>query len=260
MTAGPATSGSGRSPDALLSVLDDVATAVHRAVARIPADQRRARTNRTGQYVLDLVADGAALQVLRRTALRVVSEESGVSGPDEAPLTVVLDPVDGSTNCARGIAYWATSMCVLDEDGPLVALVVDQANGARVAAVREGGATRDGSPLRASSATKVEQAVVAFAGVPPRVLPWRQFRVLGCAALALCEVAAGGVDGYVDLAAYHAPWDYLGGYLACLEAGAVVCDANDEPLVTDLFEVRRQVLAAGTATLLDALRPALGRR
>ncbi|HEX5615833.1 MAG TPA: inositol monophosphatase family protein, partial [Acidimicrobiia bacterium] len=108
-------------PDALLAMLDDVASAVQRAVARIPTDQRRARTNRAGQYVLDLVADGAALQILRRTGLRIVSEESGVSGPLEAPLTVVLDPVDGSTNCARGIAYWATSMCVLDESGPSVA-------------------------------------------------------------------------------------------------------------------------------------------
>jgi len=247
-------------PEAILSVLDDVAGAVRHALARVPTDQRRARTNRTGQYVLDLVADGAALHVLRGTGLRVVSEESGVSGPPEAALTVVLDPVDGSTNCARGIAYWATSMCVLDESGPLVALVVDQANQSRVAAVRGGGATRDGAALAASSATRVEQSVVAFAGVPPRVLPWRQFRVLGCASLALCEVAAGGVDGYVDLAPYHAPWDYLGGYLACTEAGAVVVDATDEDLVTDAFEARRQVLAAGTTELLDALRPALGRR
>lgn len=247
-------------PEAILSVLDDVAVAVQRALRRIPAEQRRARTNRSGQYVLDLVADGAALQVLRGTALRVVSEESGVSGPPDAALTVVLDPVDGSTNCARGIAYWATSMCVLDAAGPLVALVVDQANESRVVATRGGGATRDGVALRASTTSRIEQSVVAFAGVPPRVLPWRQFRVLGCASLALCEVAAGGVDGYVDLAPYHAPWDYLGGYLACSEAGATVVDASGEDLVVDAFEARRQILAAGTTELLDTLRSALGRR
>jgi fructose-1,6-bisphosphatase/inositol monophosphatase family enzyme len=247
-------------PADLLALLDDVAVAVNRAVARIPRDQRRNRTNRTGQYWLDLVADGAALQVLKRAAVRVVSEESGVGGAAESPLTVVLDPVDGSTNCARDIAYWATSLCVLDASGPLVGLVVNQATGSRTAATRGEGAVRDGVALRASPATHVEQAVVAFAGVPPRVLPWRQFRVLGCASLALCEVAAGGVDAYVDLASYHAPWDYLAGYLACTEAGAVVRDAVGEELVTDAFDARRQILAAGTSELLEALRPALGRR
>ena len=36
-----------------------------------------------------------------------------------ATVTVVLDPVDGSTNCSRGIAYWAMSICALDADGAL---------------------------------------------------------------------------------------------------------------------------------------------
>ena len=36
-----------------------------------------------------------------------------------ASVTVVLDPVDGSTNCSRGISYWAISICALDADGPL---------------------------------------------------------------------------------------------------------------------------------------------
>ena len=31
----------------------------------------------------------------------------------------------------------------------------------------------------------------------------------------------GRLDGYLDSGPYHAPWDYLGGYLACIEAGAV---------------------------------------
>ena len=49
----------------------------------------------------------------------------------------------------------------------------------------------------------------------------------------LCDVAAGGLDGLIDSVPNLAPWDYLGGYLACVEAGAVVRDANGEELVTD---------------------------
>ena len=59
-----------------------------------------------------------------------LSEESGFSeGASEMSLLAVLDPVDGSTNASRRIPWFATSICVLDEDGPLAALVVNQANG-----------------------------------------------------------------------------------------------------------------------------------
>ena len=57
---------------------------------------------------------------------------------------------------------------------------------------------------------------------------------------------------------YHAPWDYLGGYLACIEAGAIVRDADGRELVTDDLDARRQLIAAGTTELADALMP--GRR
>ena len=116
-----------------------------------------------------------------------------------ATITVVLDPVDGSTNCSRGISYWAISICALDADGPLAALVVNQATGERTTAIRGAGRDRDGVALRASNVTRVEDAVVALRGSSRRrSSPWKQFRALGCASLALCDVAAGGIDGYLD--------------------------------------------------------------
>lgn len=245
-------------PDALLELFDGVAAAVRVTVASLPADGRRARTGRAGQYALDVAADEAACAVLDRAGVRIVSEESGLHERAGSAVTVVLDPVDGSTNCARRIPYWATSICALDGDGPVAALVVNQATGERVTAVRGGGAHRDGRPLVPSAATRVEDAVVALAGRPARILAWKQFRALGCAALALCDVAAGGLDGYVDGSARHAPWDYLGGLLACREAGAVVRDARGEPLVTDSVHARRQLVAAGTASLADALTSVAG--
>ena len=92
-----------------------------------------------GQYALDVIADAAALEVLRKLPVRIVSEESGVHERAGADVTVVLDPVDGSTNCSRGISYWAISICALDADGPLAALVVNQATGERTTAIRGAG-------------------------------------------------------------------------------------------------------------------------
>ena len=59
-------------------------------------------------------------------------------------------PVDGSTNCSRGIPYWGTSLCALDADGPLCALVVNGATGARTprCAAPARGATASGSTRR----------------------------------------------------------------------------------------------------------------
>lgn len=246
-------------PDALLLLFDDVATAVAKAVAALDEEQRRARTGgHAGQYVLDVAADEAALELLHRVSLEIVSEESGRSGTAGAPITVVIDPVDGSTNCARRIGYWATSLCAVDGAGPLASLVVNQATGTRFTAVRGGGAYRDGALLRPSGVRDIRDAVVALSGLPARILPWSQFRALGSAALTLCEVAAGALDGYVDGGSWHAPWDYLGGWHACLESGAVVVDAAGNPLMTTVESARRQLLAASTPELVEALRPAAG--
>ncbi|MCA1845132.1 MAG: hypothetical protein LC792_18450 [Actinobacteria bacterium] len=243
--------------DDLLQLLVDTAAAVERAVRGVTGPDRRGRTDRAGQYAIDLVADAAALEVLSRAPVAVLSEESGWGGRADSALTVVLDPVDGSTNASRHIPYWATSLCVLDGDGPLVALVVNQATGVASTAVRGEGARRDGEPIAPGKAERVQDAVVTLSGRPGNWLPWKQFRALGSAALNLCDVAAGALDGLVDGGAWHAVWDYLGGLLICREAGAEVVDAAGRELVVADPDVRRQLLAAATPALLEDLRAAL---
>ena len=246
------------SPDALLSLFRDTCEAIAMAVGEVHGEARRARTDRPGQYAIDLVADAAAREVLHDAPVMVVSEESGVTGAAGAEITVVLDPVDGSSNAVRYLPYWATSLCALDRDGMLAGVVVNQATGTVFAATRGGGAFRDGEPMRASAVTRVEEAFVAISTFPGRMLAWKQFRALGSCALALCETASGVFDGYLDGGSVHAPWDYLGAALICAEAGATVVDAADRPIVTADPSARRHLVAAGTEPLLDALRTAAG--
>ena len=239
----------------LLSLVAEAAAAQHRAVTSLTCAQRRERTDRPGQYALDLIADEAVLRVLAPSGVAIVSEESGCTGPSGAEITVVVDPVDGSTNCARGIPYWAISLCALDADGPLCALVANQATGEHFSAVRGGGAWSGGRRVTTAATARIEDSVLAVSGLPGRHLGWKQFRALGSAALALCDVAAGRIDGYLDvLTDRHAPWDYLGAVLVCSEAGAVTADASGRPLVTADPDARRTVLAACTPALLDTLR------
>jgi fructose-1,6-bisphosphatase/inositol monophosphatase family enzyme len=245
-------------PESLLTLFDKTAVAIRDAVAPITGADRRARTERPGQYAIDVVADRAALEILHRVPVTIVSEESGITGTENAPITIVIDPIDGSSNAARDIPYWATSLCALDREGPLAALVVNHETGSSFRALRGAGATRDGQPLEPSTVTRVEDAVVAISNLPGRMLAWKQFRALGSCALALCDVAYGAFDGYFDAGSVHAPWDYLGGLLICTEAGVKITDAEDRPLGIADPNARRRLVAAGTPQLLQSLRAAAG--
>ena len=233
----------------MLDVLHATADAV-RAVLDEVVDWRP-RTGRPGQYEIDVVADAAAMAVLDEAGVGVLSEESGLRRGD-ADVLVVMDPVDGSTNASRRIPWYATSLCAVDADGPLAALVVNQATGERFEAVRGGGARVDGRPISPSDATSLDTSVVALSGFPPRYLGWKQYRALGAAALDLCAVAAGRVDAYLDCSRdAHGPWDYLGAALVCAEAGASIVDADGRDLVCRLHADRRTPVAAATPALLE---------
>lgn len=235
----------------LLAVLHAAADAIA-AVLSALEDWGLAGT-RPGQYHSDLAADAAALAVLDEAGLGVLSEESGLRGADR-PLLAVLDPVDGSTNASRRLPWYATSLCVLDAEGPRAAVVVNQATGVRYEATRGGGARRDGEPVRPSGRTTLATALVGLNGFPGRHLGWRQYRALGAAALDLCAVADGTLDAYVDCVAdSHGPWDYLGGALVCEEAGAAVADAGGRPLAARVHTDRRSPVAAATPELLAEL-------
>jgi myo-inositol-1(or 4)-monophosphatase len=247
-------------PAELVAIFERIAREIATAVKALPPEERRRKTDRSGQYALDLVADEIALRILTGIPVTIVSEESGVSPSRESKLTVVLDPVDGSTNCAHGLAYWATSLCALDDDGMLAAVVADHATGEIFSATRGNGAFRDGQRVKPSPVKRVESAMVVLSGWPARLLPWHQYRAFGCASLSLCALAAGSVDGVIDGGSWHAPWDYLGGLLICREAGASVVDADDQELVTPAVAARRQLLGAGTPELLASLRVSAGRR
>ncbi len=243
----------------LVQLLDDTADAVRAALdadtARRP-DDRRDRGERPGQYRIDLVADEAALVVLRAAGVGVLSEESGLEDPTN-DLIVVVDPVDGSTNASRGIPWYATSLCAVDRDGPRAALVVNLATGTRYQAVRGQGATRDGEVMGPSTVTAIGESLLVLNGYAPSHLGWRQYRSLGATALDLCSVADGSVDGTIDWAdSALGPWDYLGAMLVLSEVGAHLGDAQGRDLVCLEHSARRTPVSAGTEMLFDALMDA----
>ncbi|HEY1223121.1 MAG TPA: inositol monophosphatase [Acidimicrobiales bacterium] len=198
---------------------------------------------RATQYHVDLVADEVALRVLGGAGFRIVSEESGVTGRGE--FTVVVDPIDGSTNCDRGVPFYATSLAVLRDEELVAGLVMNQADGVVFEAEKSSGATRDGEQIRTSGQTLVEQSIMSFSGLPSRHLGWSQSRSMGAASLEICLVADGSLDVYgVANRSSLNPWDYLAGLLILREAGGVAGDYLDEELETSAPVLRHPIFCA----------------
>ena len=240
-------------PTMVLSALHDSVDVVVAALAE--HEDWGPSGRRGGQYASDLVADQAVHDLLDPRGYGVLSEESGLREPDlEGMPVVVVDPLDGSTNASRGLPWFATSLCAVDGNGPLAAVVVDLISGTRYDAVRGWGARRDGESIRRTDAPALSEAIVGLSGLPPRHLGWGQFRAMGAAALDLCAVADGRLDGYVDCSVdAHGVWDYLGALLVCAEAGVEVVDAHGRDLCVLDPDARRTPVAGAGPVLAEAL-------
>ena len=212
---------------------------------------------RDGQYAVDLDADAACLDELYRAGYRVLSEESGVTGPpgsDSAPI-VVVDPLDGSTNASRRIPWYASALCLVDDDGPAAALVVNHATGERFSAVRGGGgAERDGASISPSGQTELAASILGVSGLPTHHYGWAQFRALGASAPDICAVACGVTDAWCDMHDDgHGVWDYLASVLIVQEAGGAAAEVNGLDLCVLDHQARRSPIVAATPELLEAV-------
>lgn len=213
-----------------------------------------------GQYAADVMVNDAVVAALREFGWGILSEESGASGFDATEfadlghqLVVVVDPIDGSTNASRGIAWHAVSLCCVDTEGPRAAVVAQLAQPhTEYAAVRGKGAWKNGEVIRRGEARQFENAVIGVSGPPPAKPGWWQFRANGAAALDLCLVADGSFDGYLDCDE-HGVWDYAGALLVCREAGVNVVDAFGRDLLPLRHAERRTPIAAASPNTLDRL-------
>ena len=195
--------------DELLTVFDGAAKAARTAVEPLSGAARRERTDRLGQYALDLVADAAVLPILHKIGLAVVSEESGRSGHDDAPITVVLDPVDGSTNCSRHPVLVHLAVCRRCRRAALRPRHEPGHRRAYNRARRQGVEGR--RETRAVDRTPGRGCGDRVLGDAPTAIAVEAAPILGSAALELGDVASGALDAY--LSSWLSPWDYLGGLL-----------------------------------------------
>jgi len=237
----------------ILQVLNNTADAVSQVLAT-NTDWSLSGIRHT-QYSVDVRADNAALAVLHEAGCAVLSEESQITGQwGDDDILVVMDPLDGSTNASRGVAWFATALCALDKNGMRASLVVNQASGKdRYWATQGGGAFHNGNQMKPSGCTTLKEAVVGVSGLASFRPQWAQFRALGAAALDICLVAQGVLDGWIDFHS-HGVWDYLASILICQEAGVATSEHLDRELLVTQYDQKRTPIVAATPALLAQLR------
>lgn len=187
---------------------------------------------------VDRACERAIVEELRRArpADAILAEEgSGVDRPD-APWCWVIDPLDGTNNYAHGYPWFCVSIAVERAGEPEVGVVYNPLLDELFHAVRGGGAFRNGAPIRVTAETELGRCMLATGfsydrRAHPRanlhhvekfVRLARALRRSGSAALDLCSVASGRLDGYWEF--QLSPWDVAAGALIVHEAGGRCSD------------------------------------
>ena len=199
---------------------------------------------------VDREAESEALGHIRKAFPdhEILAEESADAAEGSAPTSAewvwIVDPLDGTTNFLHQYPMYCSSVALLHNGVPCAAAVVSSPTNEEWTAWRGGGAFRNGEPARVSETGNLERALIGT-GFPFKlreVMPLylRQFdhiisqisdlRRGGAAALDLCHVASGFLDGFWELDLR--PWDYAAGVLMIREAGGSASGLDGEPIWT----------------------------
>ena len=189
--------------------------------------------------------------------------EEGTDRPGRSGVRWVIDPLDGTTNFLYGLPGFAVSIGVEVAGRTVVGVVLDPVHDELFAATSGRGATRDGTTIRCSTATDLGLCLIGTgfgydadvraeqAEVLRTVLPAvRDIRRFGAAAVDLCSVACGRLDGYYERGLQ--PWDLSAGGLIATEAGAVLGGAGGGPAGAALTLAAGPDVAAPLRALLRA--------
>jgi myo-inositol-1(or 4)-monophosphatase len=226
--------------------------------------RQRVAVEYKGEADLVTVADRAS-ETLIRDRIRsqwpshdILGEEGGLvdTGSD---YRWYVDPLDGTTNFAHGFPVFCVSMG-LEHKGKLIAGVVyDPTRDEMFTAEAGGGAFLNQQPIHVSKIAKLNESLIAT-GFPshkrhknPNIFFYHQItlrthgvRRAGSAALDLCSVAAGRLEGFWEFNLN--PWDTAAGVLIVEEAGGKATDFKDNP-----FQLNSRETVASNRLVHEAL-------
>ncbi|WP_247597855.1 inositol monophosphatase family protein [Streptomyces sp. RKND-216] len=190
--------------------------------------------------------------------------EEGASVDGTSGVRWIIDPIDGTVNYLYGLPSWGVSVAAEYRGETVVGVVEIPSRAETFRAVAGHGAFRNGRPVRCRTSPSLDQALVgtgfnyvqerrvAQAEVARRLVPQvRDIRRSGSAAVDLCDVAAGRLDGFYERGLHR--WDWAAGDLIAREAGALTGGRPGEPLGEALTVAASPGVFRALQPLLDAL-------
>ncbi|MCY2975405.1 MAG: inositol monophosphatase family protein [Planctomycetota bacterium] len=176
----------------------------------------------------------------------------------------VVDPIDGTANYVHRFPNFAVSIALVRDGTSYVGVVYDPMADELFSAVLSEGARLNAQPIHCSGCKQIDRALIA-ASFPPNVqrgcveieqfievlVEAQSLRRLGSAALNLCYVACGRLDGY--WAGKVRSWDVAAGILIAEEAGCKLTRMNGSPFVLNLGDLTVASSAPLHAELLGCL-------
>lgn len=178
--------------------------------------------------------------------------------PSKSDYCWVVDPLDGTTNYVHGMPGFAVSIALLHKGSMIAGAVYDPLLKECFSSAKGQGATLNGKSLKTSQCKRLQDALLAVSFAPnvPRgsvevarfiegLHSSQAIRRLGSAALNLCYVAAGRLDGY--WASSVKIWDVAAGLLILAEAGGIATDFSGGPI-----DLHRPKLAVSASPELHA--------
>lgn len=167
--------------------------------------------------------------------------EEGSAIVSKSGITWVIDPLDGTVNYFYGLPGWNVSIAAKDKDGSIVGVVTAPTINSTWWATRGGGAFYNGHQIHCNDPIALDRSLIAtgfqydvshritqledFSKLVPIV---RDLRRNGAAAVDLCHVAMGALDGYYEAGLKE--WDWAAGALVATEAGATFKHYGQGPM------------------------------
>lgn len=172
----------------------------------------------------------------------ILAEETGrKTGSEDTEYLWVIDPLDGTTNYVHGYPSFAVSIGVLHRGKPVAGVVVEMPAKLTSYAQKGGGAFCDDQPIKVSRTSALSHALLVTGFAYEHGEKWQAnmelfktltdktqgVRRLGAAAVDICHVARGVVDGFWEFDLH--PWDTAAGVVIAREAGATISRMDGSP-------------------------------
>jgi len=201
------------------------------------------KTNHDVKINVDRISEKNIINMIKESGMkcRILSEEVGTVklGKDSTIYRWIIDPLDGTVNYFYGIPHFCVSIA-LEKDGQIIlGVVYDPYRKELFSAEMDKGAYLNNKKIHVSNRKKIKDAIIAtgagntdeqiktyLRNYKKIMLSIKKIRISGSAALDLCYVASGRVDGYMVIKTN--PWDVAAGAFIAKEAGGKITNLKNE--------------------------------